>query len=43
VWDTVFERMTALALKEVLEEEDPNSLELPPVIKNAEGKDVSEW
>jgi hypothetical protein len=43
VWDRVFERKTALALKEVLEEEDPKAIELPRVIKNEAGKDVSEW
>lgn len=43
VWDKVFERKAALALKEVLREEDPKAIELPKVIKNAAGKDVSEW
>ena len=43
VWDRVFERKTALALKEVLEEEDPKAIELPRVIKNEAGKDISEW
>lgn len=44
VWGKVFERKTVLALEEVLEAEDPN-IELPRVIKNAAGKDVSdsEW
>jgi hypothetical protein len=43
VWDKVFERKTALILKEALEEEDPKVVELLRVIKNAAGKDVSEW
>jgi hypothetical protein len=41
--DKVFERKTALALKEVLEAEDPKAVELPSVIKDAAGEDVSEW
>jgi hypothetical protein len=40
VWDKVFETKTVLALKEVLEAEDPKAIELPRVIKNAAGKDV---
>ncbi|KAF5383024.1 hypothetical protein D9615_005084 [Tricholomella constricta] len=43
VWDKEFERKTALALKEALEEEDPKAMELPRVIRDMAGKDVSEW
>jgi hypothetical protein len=43
VWNKVVERKTVLALKAVLEEEVPRAIELPRVIKNAAGKDVSEW
>ena len=43
VWDMVFEKKTAFALKKVLEEEDPKVKELPRVIKNGEGNAVSEW
>ena len=43
MWDKVFERKTALALKEVLEEEGPKAIELPRVYKNGAGKDVGEW
>jgi hypothetical protein len=43
VWDKVFERKAALALKEVLEEEDPKAIALPRVYKNGAGKDVGEW
>jgi hypothetical protein len=44
VWDMVFERKTALALKEDLEVEDPNIIaELPQVIRHATGEDVSKW
>ena len=43
VWDRVFERKTALALKETLENEDPKVTRLPRVIKDEAGKDVSEW
>jgi len=42
VWDCVFEKKTALALKKVLEEDDPKVTELPRVI-NGEGNAVSEW
>jgi hypothetical protein len=34
VWDTVFERKSALALKESLEKEDPKVIALPRVITN---------
>jgi hypothetical protein len=43
VWDKVFEGKTALALKEILEEEDLKAIELPRVIKKGAGKDVGEW
>lgn len=43
VWDRVFERKTALALKETLENEDPKVMKLPRVIKDEVGKDVNEW
>ena len=43
VWDRVFERKTAIALKETLENEDPKVMKLPRVIKDEAGKDVSEW
>ena len=45
MWDRVFERKTALALKETLEHEDPKVMKLPrvPVIKDKAGKDVGEW
>ncbi len=43
VWDSVFEKKTALALKKVLEKDDPNVIELPRVIKNGGGVTVSEW
>ncbi len=43
VWDRVFKRKTALALKETLENEDPKVMKLPRVIKDEAGKDVSEW
>ena len=39
VWDRVFKRKTALALKETLENEDPKVMKLP----REAGKDVSEW
>jgi len=42
-WDSVFEKKTALALKKVLEEEDPTVTELPRVVKNGGGNAVSEW
>jgi hypothetical protein len=43
VWDAVFERKTAFVLKEGLEAEDSNLIELPRVIKGAAKEDVSEW
>jgi hypothetical protein len=43
VWDAVFERETALVLKEALEVEDPNLKELPRVVKGVAGEDVNEW
>ena len=43
VWDRVFERKTALALKETLENEDPKVMKLPRVIKDEAGQYVSEW
>jgi hypothetical protein len=43
VWDTVFEKKSALALKESLEKEDPKVIALPRVIKKGEGKAVGEW
>ena len=43
MWDRVFERKTAFALKETLENEDPKGMKLPRVIKDEAGKDVSEW
>jgi len=43
VWDRVFERKTALALKETLENEHPKVMKLPRVIKDEAGKNVSEW
>ena len=43
VWDTVFEKKSAFALKESLEKEDPKVKVLPRVIINEEGKDVGEW
>ena len=42
IWDTVFERKAALALKEALKKEDPKVLELPRVVKE-KGRTVSEW
>ncbi len=43
VWDCVFEEKTALALKKVLEREDPKVTELPRVVKNGGGNTVHEW
>lgn len=45
VWDsdTVFERKTALVLKQSLEKEDPKIITLPRVVKDDAGKDVGEW
>ena len=44
VWDKVFEAKSAAALKNALEKEDSDLvLELPRVIKDAKGKDISEW
>ena len=42
-FDKVFEQKAALALKEILMKEDPGIVELPRVIKDKDGKDVSEW
>ena len=41
VWDKVFEAKTAAVLKNALG--DPGLVELPRVVKDAQGKDVSEW
>lgn len=42
-WNWVFERKTAFALKETLENEDMKVMKLLRVIKDKVGKDVSEW
>lgn len=42
IWDKVFEGKTATALKNVLEKEGL-VVELPRVVKDVQGKDVSEW
>ena len=39
----VFERKAVLALKDTLENEDPNVMSLPRVIKDKAGRDVSKW
>jgi hypothetical protein len=41
--DKVFEAKTAMALKHVLEKEDPGVVELPRVVQDSQGKDVNEW
>lgn len=43
VVDKVFQEKAALALKEILKEEDPGIVELPRVVRDKEGKDVGEW
>jgi hypothetical protein len=42
VWEMVFGAKIATALKDVLEKEDPGIVELPWVVKDSQGKDVSE-
>jgi hypothetical protein len=43
VWDWVFERKTALAVKEALEKEDPKVTKLLWVVRDNAGKDIGEW
>lgn len=43
VWDKVFERKTAITLKEALEVDDQKLVELPRVRDPATGLDVGEW
>jgi len=43
VWDKVFEKKASLAVKRVLEKEDPGVTELPRVVVDDQGKDASEW
>jgi hypothetical protein len=43
ITDKVFEEKAALALKAILEKEDPGFIALPRVIQDKKGKDVAEW
>jgi hypothetical protein len=43
VVDKVFEEKAALALNKILKKEDPGIIELPRVVRDNAGKDVSEW